>query len=928
MAIGPSAAVAKPLRELFQGGTVGGLSDGQLLERFVEGRDQAAFGALVERHGPMVLRVCRHRLRHAQDAEDAFQATFLVLSRRASSIRSSEAIAGWLYGVAGRVSSRVTAERRRRLRAERIAGIAPDLRYEPPPTESWHELHEAIDGLSEKYRLPLLLCYLEGLTYEQAAARLQCPVRTIQTRLARGRDRLRRKLERCGLAPAIALPEPTALPTPERSILASSLRDATVAGALRFSSGGRPAAGLSPAAGLAGEVLRMMFLARIPAVVLLMVVSAAPLAWLSWTGKGAPPTTAPRQAASPAHSGGRAAQAPVDPTKKESPYRMTGTVRVEGTGEPVAGARVKVDLGTKDMRGEFREAVTDAQGRYSIALPRGNARPLFFDPPPGYWLPEPARHWKHFALTPEQPVHVEDYELRRGTPWTIRIVRGPKHEPVTAGFVVAYHVLGDASVSIQERTDARGFATVTLPDQEAKLTLAVMSGAMDDGRRLVKIEQGLHFRPDVVKSIQSIEGGAEPRFRVTDEEGNAAVVAGADAVVRQSGKLVVEAALPDLDPGAFGQIAGKVLDRNDRPIVGATVTLYYQNPDGSGQISSREDHTVRTDERGDFILRNVPRKSDGGGEFRPTVVVYRSGYAGMDTGPFAFRPGADGVQSVGPIRLDPGVTLKGRVVDPDGRPIVGASIEVFQGWAQAANSYRSGPDGGFAIPDLKLGTARVNFTFGGQFANRSLVAIHRDEPVVVRLQPTGKRPAPAGFRGPAALTLRPGKVAPNWIVAGWTDGRSRSIGGLRGRVVVLNFWDMESAERMLPAFERLRRKYEGRGVVFLAIYPPESQTDQIRRLHELKQADLPSALDATSVGAPGPGMTGRMYGIRGFPQDFIIDRSGKVAFASSDPANRGAMMEAARRVGIKDAEKPTEKQMTALIETFLGESIEKALAQP
>ena len=113
------------------------------------------------------------------------QATFLVLARKARSIRQSEAVAGWLFGVAGRVSARVRATDRRRMRAEQKAGMSPDLATEDQPPESWTELYEELDRLPEKYRLPLVLCYLEGLTYEQAAAQLRCPVRTIQSRLAR-----------------------------------------------------------------------------------------------------------------------------------------------------------------------------------------------------------------------------------------------------------------------------------------------------------------------------------------------------------------------------------------------------------------------------------------------------------------------------------------------------------------------------------------------------------------------------------------------------------------------------------------------------------------------------------------------------------------------------------------------------------------------
>ena len=256
MASGASAAVLKSLRVLFQGGTVAGQTDGQLLDRFVQAQDEVAFAALVERHGPMVLRVCRNRLGDPHDAEDAFQATFLVLVRKARSIRQSEAVAGWLFGVAGRVSARARAAGLRRVRAEQKAGVAPDLGIEDRPLETWTELYEELDRLPEKYRLPLILCYLEGLTYAQAAARLRCPVRTIQIRLARGRERLRGKLERRGLAPSGAALGSAVSIDIRSSIVPVGLKEATATAISRFMSGEGMAAGGSSAAVLAGEVLR------------------------------------------------------------------------------------------------------------------------------------------------------------------------------------------------------------------------------------------------------------------------------------------------------------------------------------------------------------------------------------------------------------------------------------------------------------------------------------------------------------------------------------------------------------------------------------------------------------------------------------------------------------------------------------------------
>ena len=165
-------------------------------------RDETAFAALVERHGPMVLRVCRSRLGDRHDAEDAFQATFLVLAQKAPSIRTSEAVAGWLLGVACRVSAKARSAARRRMLAEKKIEPRPDAIAEETRLQPWAELYEELERLPEKYRLVLVLCHMEGLTYEQAAMRLGCPIRTVQSRLIRGRERLRGRLVRRGLAPS------------------------------------------------------------------------------------------------------------------------------------------------------------------------------------------------------------------------------------------------------------------------------------------------------------------------------------------------------------------------------------------------------------------------------------------------------------------------------------------------------------------------------------------------------------------------------------------------------------------------------------------------------------------------------------------------------------------------------------------------------
>jgi RNA polymerase sigma factor (sigma-70 family) len=185
-------------------GAVGDLTDGQLLQRFLcahQGEGQAAFTALVERHGPLVLHVCREVLGDSHDSDDAFQATFLVLFRKARSVRKADSVASWLHGVALRVARRAKADSARRMVHERRGAEmrANDSKTHRP--ESWPELHEEIGRLPARYREPLVLCYLEGLSSAAVAQRLRCPQGTILSRLSRGRQQLRARLIRRGLAP-------------------------------------------------------------------------------------------------------------------------------------------------------------------------------------------------------------------------------------------------------------------------------------------------------------------------------------------------------------------------------------------------------------------------------------------------------------------------------------------------------------------------------------------------------------------------------------------------------------------------------------------------------------------------------------------------------------------------------------------------------
>ncbi len=249
--------VLRHMRTLFDAGTVAGMTDGQLLDRFASRRGEAAglaFAALVERHGGMVLRVCRRTLSDPDDAEDAFQTTFLVLAQKAGSIRSRDSIASWLHGVAHRVAScSRSAAARRRLHERRYADLAgPAVFVGREDDETLSAIHEEIERLPERYRAPVVLCDLEGLAYEQAARHLGCPAGTIKSRLARGRERLGDRLRRRGLAPALGVLGPSlrsGTAGPARGLIEATASAALRAAADRLTAGEVPAAVLSLATG-------------------------------------------------------------------------------------------------------------------------------------------------------------------------------------------------------------------------------------------------------------------------------------------------------------------------------------------------------------------------------------------------------------------------------------------------------------------------------------------------------------------------------------------------------------------------------------------------------------------------------------------------------------------------------------------------------
>jgi RNA polymerase sigma factor (sigma-70 family) len=272
-------------------------TDADLLHAFAAHRDQGAFTSLVRRHGTMVLGVCRHVLQHAEDAEDAFQATFLVLAQHAAAIRKRESLASWLHGTAYRaaMNAKRAATRRRvhegRARAVRPGSSSADV--------SWREVQAVLDEevlrLGEKYRAVFVLCCVEGRSRAEAACELGLKEGTVSSRLAVAKKQLQERLARRGIALSTVLAAAALAAGGGRAAVPALLGEATVRAALAYAAGGTTAAGLvSPRiAAIVGGVTRALFATRLKIATALLLATAVVVAGVGLAAHQAPTTPQP-----------------------------------------------------------------------------------------------------------------------------------------------------------------------------------------------------------------------------------------------------------------------------------------------------------------------------------------------------------------------------------------------------------------------------------------------------------------------------------------------------------------------------------------------------------------------------------------------------------------------------------------------------------
>jgi RNA polymerase sigma factor (sigma-70 family) len=871
------------IRQLVDQESWNGATDVQLLHAFATGRREGAFAALLRRHGPLVLSVCRRLLRHEHDAEDVFQATFLLLARKAKSIRKRASVGSWLCGVARRLALRAKDQNARRQTHEQQAARLG----EPPPKREavWGELQEALDealrSLPEKYRSVLLLCYLEDRTQEEAAAQVGCPLGTVRSRLYQGRKLLRQRLARRGFTPSAGGLAALLAASGASAAVPEALRRQTLKLAAGCAAGSTAALVPARVANLLTGGVESMFATKLKmgsallfltgllalgAGVFSLPLGAGPAR--DSTGQvNLAPEDGPVQApARPAPGPGAGEQPPGD-RAAEPTMTVTGQVQ-DARGKPLGNAAVAIlawrntprrggelSPGRRDVLGQTK---TDARGAFAVRVQRTDSV-RFFELHAVAAAPGHALGWQELDSDAEQPkaairlpaetviqgrlVDLQGQPAAGVKVAVSRLARNVRGEPRGVGWGEADERLPlwpqPATTDERGRFEIRGvnrsagviltvrdsrFAQHSLAvpveprgkDGEVSFSLPpaqVLEGRVtyaDTGKPAANARVFMSVDPSVREDgaaayaiggtgTYGVRTDAQGRFRLHPARGRGFLVtAYADQgqpylTVRKQllwPKGEVQARMEITLPRGI-LVRGKVTEApGGKPVAGAGV--YYQplatNPTPrKGLVLAGTDGGVLTDRDGAFQIPVIP----GAGHLLvsgPTLDYIRLEvegnklYNGKTGGrrayphglvPLDLKPGGPPPDVA--VTLRRGVSVSGRLLDPDGKPVAEALLFCrLNGWPWFIDyhphlSHRHVRNGRFELRGLDPKQSYPVYVLDAKNKLGAVVTVSGKqaggEPVVVRLAPCGSATLRvvdpqgkpwANYRPPVELIITPG----------------------------------------------------------------------------------------------------------------------------------------------------------------------------
>ena len=680
MAFERKGLTLRQIDRLLQGGSVTGLGEGQLLERFVADPDDSTLEALIDLHGPMVLGVCRRVLADPADIDDAFQATFLILIRKAKALRDAHRLGPWLHGVAHRVAARARADAVRRRSLER-RGSRPERESEvrsPDRLAVRAELRAVVDQeiarLSPDHRTALVLCDLEGRSHQDAARLLGWSEGSLRGRLARARQKLRDRLERRGVAPSVlpgtaALLSDAALPGVPPALIRATARAAmatVLAGRAAPSATGLISASVSA---LVQGVVRAMALSRVKMVATTCLVAAVGLLAVGGLVRAGLPGREAGAVPGPTPAAGAQAGGPKAGTEKGETQPLDLLVVRRSDRSPVAGAAIEASWFEGGSSHETKQS-TDADGRCAISVPAG-AVSLSISIAKDGFVPA-SRSWNEKELAPGLPRTIAQ-ELEPGQPIG-GFVRDGQGRPVAGADVTVAISQGREDVPDEDVPAPGGMSVYAgyphiriKTDTEGRWRCSSLPPNADQATRLwFFVEHADHV---------SDRGGYSRRLSLKTARA-------------MTGALI-------MSPGV--EVGGQVRDGTNRPVAAARVVLAYS-------ASSGDCLTTTTDAAGRF---RFPHADDRNGLRRWAVSIEAAGFAPawQMVVPEGRIPSLD-------YRLNPGKPFRGRVVEVEGQPIAGAAVRArWQECYHLGWKGQSDADGRFVWTD---GPADGEITFDAQ----------------------------------------------------------------------------------------------------------------------------------------------------------------------------------------------------------------------
>ncbi len=776
---GPARSVLREIEALYAVGTLAGLTDAQLLERFLaRGGDDAgeAFAALMHRHGPTVLGVCRRMLPASHDAEDAFQATFLVLTRRAASIGRRERLASWLYGVAVRTAREARRRSARDRAIERRLMVVTQAESDPPEDRDdlLPLLDEELSRLPERYRSALVACELEGKSRHEAALHLGVPEGTLSTHLARGRKLLRERLSRRGVTLAVGPIAGLTRPSFEAAI-PDRLLGPTIRAAMNRASGYGTAGTISQTATtLAERVLKMMFLARLTLVIVALLTASGAVVGVvvGWS----PPAAAPAVVDEPA----------------PGPDDLAGRI-TDSNGTAVADVQVWALAGRWIEPVMIATATTDRQGRYvlpgarahkAIKASRDERLGLFARARDGrigwltnYWRDHPGDRGGDIELMPVGEVRgrVSDQDGRPMAGATVTIEQFWK--PNGMGFSQPIELVPETVAPYQTATAADGsFALQGVPlgsSVQAKITVPgrgptrISWNTAQPG--LVTLDRRLGLIKGRLKPMDGRGYMGSMRVFVRYDRPRGKPAPGAVSLVYNDGVNAGKDGSFQFDGLPPGRYQVDASSQNGAPFIPKAVGGVEVAPNGvamvevplerlialTGRVIDAEtgkgvpDIAVACYHVQDMYLKDMrSATTDAEGRYsvpaQPgTVHLEAQGLPKTYLGPTpAEYPNFDvkADRAVPDLKLTHATGLEGVVVDEAGHPVKGAEIYFLftpeRRWTRREEPMRTGPDGTFHLDQLNPDDkAALWARFGDATTSGATIVRPRQGKVTLTLDP-------------------------------------------------------------------------------------------------------------------------------------------------------------------------------------------------